>query len=94
MEKIHLKLYVTGHTSRSVKAITNLREFCVKNFGQEFRLEIIDVLENPEAAEQEKILATPTLIKLLPPPMQRLIGDLSDQHKIIVSLDIKEFSNQ
>ncbi|MEI6433951.1 MAG: circadian clock KaiB family protein [Bacteroidota bacterium] len=87
-ETIHLKLYVTGLTLRSQLAIANLREICSSEFGEEYRLDIIDVLERPELAEQEKILATPSLVKTLPPPISRLIGDLSDREKVLFSLEI------
>lgn len=87
-ETIHLRLYVTGLTARSQSAIANLREICTTEFGENYRLDIIDVLEHPELAEQEKILATPSLIKTLPPPISRLIGDLSDREKVLFSLEI------
>jgi circadian clock protein KaiB len=87
-ETIHLKLYITGITPRSQSAISNLREICTTEFGLDYRLDIIDVLEHPEMAEQEKILATPSLIKTLPPPISRLIGDLSDREKVLFSLEI------
>lgn len=89
-EQILLKLYVTGLTSRSKSAIANLIEICNSEYGENYRLDIIDVLEHPELAEEEKILATPSLIKSLPPPMRRLIGDLSDREKVLHSLDIIE----
>lgn len=88
MDNILLKLYVTGHTSRSLAAISNLRDLCQNEFADKFRLEIIDVLDNPEVAEQEKILATPTLVKTLPPPIRRLIGDLSNLEAVLRGLDV------
>lgn len=87
-DTIHLKLYITGITPRSQSAVSNLREICTTEFGENYRLDIIDVLEHPEMAEQEKILATPSLIKTLPPPISRLIGDLSDREKVLFSLEI------
>jgi circadian clock protein KaiB len=87
-EKITLKLYVTGHTSGSERAIANLKKICTKEFQDEFALEVIDVLERPQLAEDEKILATPTLIKKLPLPMRRIIGDLSDMDKVLLGLDL------
>ena len=87
-ETIWLRLYVTGQTSRSQAAIANLREICTTEFGEDYRLDIIDVLDHPEMAEQEKILATPSLIKTLPPPISRLIGDLSDREKVLHSLEV------
>lgn len=85
---IQLKLYVTGHTSRSISAIANIREMCAKEFGEDFELEIIDVLDYPELAEKERILATPTLIKTIPPPIRRLIGDLTEREKVLHHLEI------
>lgn len=87
-EQILLKLYITGYTARSKTAIRNLKELCSKEFGDNYRLDIIDVLEQPELAERDKILATPSLLKMLPPPIRRIIGDLSDKEKVIHSLDI------
>mgnify|MGYP001554520395 CR=1 FL=1 len=85
-----LKLFVTGKTTRSEKAIVNLKRICENELAGQFELQIIDVLESPEQAEEEKILATPTLIKNLPPPIRRIIGDLSDKEKILQALDVSE----
>ncbi len=85
---IHVKLFITGHTSRSMAAIFNIRKICEAEFGNTYKLDIIDVLEHPEIAEQEKIIATPTLIKSLPPPLRRLIGDLSEREKVLQHLEI------
>jgi circadian clock protein KaiB len=93
MESIHLKLYVTGHTARSLMAIANLRQLCKSCFGDNYKLDIIDVLEKPETAEQDRILATPTLIKYMPPPIRRLIGDLSDQDLVLKLLDVNQLNN-
>lgn len=83
-----LKLYVTGKTPRAEKAIANLRRICEEDLKGQYELQIIDVLENPQLAEDEKILATPTLIKRLPPPLRRVIGDLSDKDKVLLGLDV------
>ncbi len=83
-----LKLYVTGRTLRSERAITNLRQICEAELQHHYELIIIDVLERPQLAEDEKIFATPTLIKELPPPLRRIIGDLSDRDKVLIGLDI------
>lgn len=74
-----LKLYVTGQTPRSVRAIVNLRDICESEWPDRYEIVIIDVLERPQLAEEARILATPTLIKELPPPVRRIIGDLSDK---------------
>jgi circadian clock protein KaiB len=89
MRKFLLKLYITGKTSRSEKAIHNLKNICKSKFNDEYELVIIDVLDSPELAEQDKIMATPTLIKVLPPPIRKIIGDLSDTQKVLIGLDLK-----
>ena len=83
-----LKLYVTGRTPRSERAIANLRRICEADLAGCYDLTIIDVLERPQLAEDEKILATPTLIKELPPPLRRIIGDLSEKESVLLGLDL------
>jgi circadian clock protein KaiB len=78
MTKYRFKLFITGETTRSTRAVDNLRRFCDKELKDQYELIIIDVLERPEMAEELKILATPTLVKESPPPMRRIIGDLSN----------------
>lgn len=85
--KFAFKLYITGHTPASERAVVNLRRICDREFGDACNVAIIDVLEYPQLAEDEKILATPTLIKELPPPCRRIIGDLSDEKKFLSKLD-------
>lgn len=89
MDQFDLKLYVTGKTARSEHAIRNLRQLCETHLAGRYRIEIIDILEHPQLAEDERILATPTLIKNLPPPLRRLIGDLSETEKVLLGLDIR-----
>ena len=89
MPKFTLKLYVTGQTSKSERAIANMRRICEEELKGQYELVIIDVLERPQLAEDEKILATPALIKELPPPLRRVIGDLSDTDKVLLGLDIQ-----
>ncbi|HEU5118023.1 MAG TPA: circadian clock protein KaiB [Isosphaeraceae bacterium] len=84
-----IKLYVTGQTPRSLAAIENLRRICEEELGEAFELAIIDVLERPQLAEDEKILATPTVIKELPPPIRRIIGDLSDKDRVLLGLELR-----
>jgi circadian clock protein KaiB len=86
--KYTLKLYVTGRTPASLNAIVNLKEILENDLKADYRLEVIDLLERPQLAEDEKILATPTLAKTLPPPIRRIIGDLSDKHKVLMGLDL------
>jgi len=87
--KYQLKLYITGQTPRSRQAIENLYQTCKAMLDGRYELTIIDVLEHPELAEEEKILATPTLIKVSPPPLRRIIGDLSDTEKVFIGLDLQ-----
>ncbi|ACF14815.1 KaiB domain protein [Chloroherpeton thalassium ATCC 35110] len=94
MAKFKLTLYITGHTPRSEMAIFNLRNLCENKLSGEYELEIVDVLENPEIAEKERILATPTLMKLSPPPTRRITGDLSDHEKLINGLDLHKLNNR
>ena len=86
--KYVLKLYVTGKTPRSERAIANLRRICDTDLNHQYELTIIDVLERPHLAEDEKILATPTLVKELPPPLRRIIGDLSEKESVLIGLDL------
>jgi circadian clock protein KaiB len=88
--KYLLKLYVAGSTPRATLAIENLKRLCESDLSGRYDLEIIDVLEHPELAEQDKILATPTLIKQLPPPLRRVIGDLSDSEKVLLGLELRQ----
>src|SRR5689334_16284420 len=88
LPKYVLKLYVTGSTPRTQVAVANLRRICEAELGAEYDLEIIDVLENPQVAEDQRILATPTLVKQLPPPLRRVIGDLSDRDKVLFGLEL------
>jgi circadian clock protein KaiB len=88
LSKFVLKLYVTGKTPRAEQAINNLRRICEEDLRGQYELQIIDVLEHPQLAEDEKILATPTLIKRLPPPLRRVIGDLTDKEKVLLGLDL------
>ena len=94
MDIFKLKLYVTGKTPRSENAILNLRNICEETLAGQYSIEIIDILENPQSAEDERILATPTLIKNLPPPLRRLIGDLSEKEKVLIGLDIRPFDTK
>lgn len=88
-----LKLYLTGQTPRSVRAIENLRHICEQELKGRYQLEVIDVLERPQLAEDEKIMATPLLIKELPLPIRRIIGDLSDSKAVLLGLDLRPLSD-
>ena len=83
-----LKLYITGMTTRAARAIENLRLFCDKHLAGRYELQVIDVYQQPELTRTEQIVAVPTLIKKLPLPLRRLIGDMSDEQRVLVGLDI------
>ena len=87
MSKISLKLYISGDSLRSRKAISNLQKFCDRELRQESQIEIVDVAKYPEIAEAEHILITPTLVRELPQPQERIIGDLSNAEVLTFVLD-------
>jgi len=88
MSNFVLRLYVAGRTPRTENAISTIREICESNLQGDFELMVIDILERPQLAENERILATPTLVRELPPPLRRVVGDLSDREKVLVGLDL------
>jgi len=88
-EKYVLRLYVTGMTRRSLHAITNIKSICEKHLKGRYDLEIIDIYQRPSLAEGEQIIATPTLIKKLPLPLRRFIGDMTSTEKILLGLDLR-----
>ncbi len=85
-----LKLYITGMTQQSVMAIDNLKEICEEHLKGRYTLEVIDLYKNPSLAKGEQIIAAPTLIKKLPLPLRRIIGNMSDTEHVLVGLDLKE----
>lgn len=87
-EKYVLRLYVTGMTSKSINAIENIRRICEENLQGRYELEVIDIYQQPEYAKKEQILAAPTLIKKLPLPLRKFIGDMSNKEKILIGLDL------
>jgi circadian clock protein KaiB len=87
-----LRLYVTGSTPKSKRAIENMRHICEKHLEGRYDLEVIDIYQQPEAAIDQQVVAVPTLIKLLPGPLRRIIGDLSETEKILHSLDLSPLS--
>ncbi len=88
LEKYELRLYVSGSTEKSLRAIKNLREICEEYLLGRYDLKVIDIYQQPALAKGEQIIAVPTLIKLLPGKLKRFIGDLSDRQKVIFGLDI------
>lgn len=83
-----LKLFVSGMTPNSMRAIRNIREICRNHLKDDYQLEIVDIYQQPELGRREQIVAAPTLVKKLPAPLRKFIGDLSDTEKIVVGLDV------
>jgi circadian clock protein KaiB len=84
-----LRLFVSGQTPRSILAVENMKRICAEHLSQRYSLEIIDIYKHPEAWEQQQIIAAPTLIKVLPHPLRRIIGDLSNTEKVLVGLELR-----
>jgi circadian clock protein KaiB len=87
--KYVLRLYVTGMTPKSTQAIVNVQKLCEKHLAGRYELRVIDIYQQPKVAKGEQIIATPTLIKKLPLPLRRLIGDMSDMERFLVGIDLK-----
>ena len=87
-----LRLYVAGRTPKAEKAFENLKALCEDAFKDQYSVEVIDILEHPELAAEDKILASPTVIKILPDPIRRVIGDLSAKEKVLVGLGLTKNS--
>ncbi|HEY9851924.1 MAG TPA: circadian clock KaiB family protein [Leptolyngbyaceae cyanobacterium] len=83
-----LRLYVAGQTPKSVAAFANLKKLCEEHLHNQYQIEVIDLLQNPHLAKQDQILAIPTLVRKLPRPIRQIIGDLSNQDKVLLGLDI------
>jgi len=88
-EHYELRLYVAGKTQKSVTALNNLKKYCEEHLIDQYTIEVIDLLENPQLAEGDQILAIPTLVKKVPEPVRKIIGDLSNKEKVLVGLDIR-----
>ncbi len=88
-ERWDLRLYVAGQTPKSLLALANLKKYCEENLAGRYHIEVVDLLENPQLAEGDQIVAVPTLVRKLPPPMKRIIGDLSNKERVLVGLDLK-----
>jgi len=85
----NLRLYVAGQTPKSLTAISNLRRICEEHLAGRYNIEVIDLLKTPQLAEGDQIVALPTLVRHLPPPLKRIIGNLSDTERVLVGLDIR-----
>ncbi|MCF8081645.1 MAG: circadian clock KaiB family protein [Deltaproteobacteria bacterium] len=88
-EKWELRLYVAGQTPNCVKAFSNLRKICEEHLKGRYTIEVIDLLENPQLAKGDQITAIPTLIRRLPPPITKIVGNLSKTERVLVGLDLK-----
>lgn len=87
---VELRLYIAGQTPKSLAAISNLKNICVGDFEEEYKIQVIDLLKNPALARDHQILAIPTLVRSLPTPICKIIGDLSDTERVVVGLDIRK----
>jgi circadian clock protein KaiB len=85
-----LRLYVAGKTAKSLTAFANLKQICEEYLQGQYRIEVIDLLENPQLAKADQIIALPTLIRTLPTPIKKIIGDLSNKEKFLVGLDVRK----
>ena len=84
-----LRLYVAGQTPNSLKAFANLKRICENHMGDDYHIEVIDLLENPRLAAGDQILAIPTLVRKLPEPVKKIIGNLADEERVLVGLDLR-----
>lgn len=87
---LELRLYVAGQTPKSLAALANLKKICAEHLQGQYRLHVIDLVKTPQLAQNDQILAIPTLVRKLPEPIRKIIGDLSDQNKVLVGLNLLE----
>ncbi|MGZ8724277.1 MAG: circadian clock KaiB family protein [Aeromicrobium sp.] len=90
----YLRLYVAGQSSKSLRAFANLKDLCEEHLAGRYEIEIIDVIENPSLADGDDIIAVPTLVRRLPPPLRKVIGDLSNAERVLVGLRVEAVSTQ
>ncbi|MES2881816.1 MAG: circadian clock KaiB family protein [Bacteroidota bacterium] len=88
-EKWELKLYIAGNTPKSVAALANLKKYCEQHLVDKYTLEVVDLMVHPQLAAGDQILAIPTLVRKVPAPIRRIIGDLSNEEKVLVGLNLK-----
>jgi circadian clock protein KaiB len=86
---MELRLYVAGQTPKSLAALSNLKRFCLEHVPGRFHIQVIDLLKKPQLASGDQILAVPTLVRRLPMPMRKIIGDLSNRDKLLIGLDLQ-----
>jgi len=87
---VELRLYVAGQTPRSITALANLKKICQEHLAGEYHIEIIDLLKHPQVAAGDQIVAVPTLVRKLPEPVRKIIGDLSNTERVLVGLNLRE----
>lgn len=88
-ERFVLRLYIAGQTPKCVRAFTNLKQICEEHLANRYQIEVIDLLQNPQLARGDQILAVPTLVRQLPEPVKKIIGDLSNTERVLVGLDLR-----
>lgn len=88
-----LRLYVAGTTPKSIEAFRNLKNICEEHLAGQYHIEVVDLLENPRLARGDQILAIPTLVRHLPPPLKKIIGDLSDTERVLVGLNLRPYKS-
>jgi circadian clock protein KaiB len=86
--KLVLRLYIAGQTPKSLKALSNLKKLCAEHMSDSYQIEVIDLMKKPEMAQQDQVLAIPTLVRNLPVPIRKIIGDLSDTERVLLGLDV------
>jgi len=89
-----LRLYIAGQSARSAAALRNLEAVCEEHLAGRYRIEVIDLLKHPQLARGDQIIAVPTLVRHLPPPMKKIIGDLSNEENVLVGLDLRQRSRR
>jgi circadian clock protein KaiB len=93
-ETWELRLYVAGQTPKSLTALANLKKYCEQHLKGRYKLEVIDLLVNPQLAEGDQILAIPTLVRKVPEPIRKIIGDLSNEERVLVGLDVRPVASK
>ena len=89
-ERYELRLYIAGQTPKSITALKNITKYCKENLEGKYSIEVIDLLKNPQLAEGDQIFAIPTLVRKVPEPIRKIIGDLSNEEKVLVGLNIRK----
>jgi circadian clock protein KaiB len=92
-QTLELRLYIAGQTPKSILALNNITNYCQEHLDGQFTIEVIDLLKNPQLAEGDQIFAIPTLVRKLPEPMRKIIGDLSNKEKVLVGLNIRPINS-